>query len=132
MKKLNIVSLVLRVIAASILLQTLYFKFTAQPESVYIFSELGVEPWGRIGTGVIELFTGILLLIPSKTIFGAIMGLGLMMGAIGSHVFVIGLSVMNDGGKLFTLAIIELFCCLILCFLGRNTIQISSERHNYH
>jgi putative oxidoreductase len=132
MKKLNIVSLVLRVIAASILLQTLYFKFTAQPESVYIFSELGVEPWGRIGTGVIELFTGILLLIPSKTIFGAILGLGLMMGAIGSHVFVIGLSVMNDGGKLFTLAIIELVCCLILCFLGRNTIQISSAKHNYH
>jgi hypothetical protein len=122
MKKLNLLNLVLRIIASGILLQTLYFKFTAQPESVFIFSQLNAEPWGRIATGVLELFTSILLLMPSRYIFGAILGFSLMIGAIGSHVFVIGLSVMNDSGKLFSLAIIVLVCCLALCFLAHKRV----------
>ena len=113
----NIVYVVLRIVAAVILLQTLYFKFTAQPESVELFTKLGVEPWGRIGTGVIELITGILLLIPATVFIGALLGVGLMSGAILSHLTVIGIQSQGDGGQLFMLAIIVLVICITITIL---------------
>lgn len=119
MNFLKILSWVLRIVAAVILLQTLYFKFTAHPESVELFTKLGVEPWGRIGTGVIELITGILLLIPSTVFIGAFLSFGLMFGAILSHLTVIGIESKGDGGKLFTLAIIVFIASLILLILHR-------------
>ncbi len=112
-------TLALRIIAAVILLQTLYFKFTGAPESVELFTKLGVEPWGRIGTGVIELITGILLLIPSTVFVGAFLGIGLMAGAILSHLAVIGIESKGDGGQLFMLAIIVLVCCIVIAILYR-------------
>lgn len=115
----NIISWALRIAAAVILLQTLYFKFTGHPESVELFSKLGVEPWGRIGTGIIELVAALLLLIPSTVFAGAAMGTGLMLGAIASHLLVIGIASKGDGGQLFILAIIVLVCCLILLILHR-------------
>ena len=119
MKIKNIFSWVLRITAALILLQTLFFKFTAAPESVELFTKLGVEPWGRIGTGVIELIASILLLIPSTIFIGALLGTGLMGGAILSHLAVIGIESQGDGGQLFTLAIIVMICCLFLIFLNK-------------
>ncbi len=113
----RIISLVLRLVAAVILLQTLYFKFTAHPESVELFTKLGVEPWGRIVTGVIELISGILLLVPSAVFFGAFAGAGLMAGAILSHLTIIGIESKGDGGQLFILAFIVFACCLLLLFL---------------
>ncbi len=96
----------LRIIAAIILLQTLFFKFTAAPESQFIFSSLGVEPWGRILSGIIELVAGVMLLIPATQIVGAILSLNVMVGAILSHVFILGIEIQNDGGLLFMLALI--------------------------
>lgn len=119
MKITTIISWALRIVAAVILLQTLYFKFTGQPESVELFTKLGAEPWGRIGTGVIELITGILLLIPRTAFIGAFLGIGLMAGAILSHIAVIGIESQGDGGQLFMLAIAVMVCCLILTFLHR-------------
>jgi putative oxidoreductase len=116
----KIISWVLRITAAVILLQTLYFKFSGHPESVELFTKLGVEPWGRIGTGIIELFTGILLLIPSTVFVGAILGLGLMAGAILSHLTVIGIESKGDGGQLFMLAILVFVCCLILLLMYKS------------
>lgn len=116
MKKL---SWLFRIVAALILLQTLYFKFTGHPESVHLFTKLGVEPWGRIGTGVVELIAGILLLIPSTVIFGALLGIGLMAGAILSHLLVIGIQSNGDGGQLFILAIVTLVCCSITAYIFR-------------
>ena len=113
----NIVSGLLRIAAAVILLQTLYFKFSGHPESVELFTKLGVEPWGRIGTGIIELFTGILLLIPATVFIGAFTGVGLMAGAVVSHLTVIGIESKGDGGQLFMLAVVVLICCLILLVL---------------
>lgn len=115
----KIISWVLRIAAAVILLQTLYFKFTGHPESVELFSKLGVEPWGRIGTGVIELIASILLLIPSTVFIGAFVGIGLMAGAILSHLTVIGIASDGDGGQLFMLAIIILTCCTVLALLHK-------------
>ena len=90
-----IISWLLRIVAAAILFQTLFFKFTAAAESVELFSKLGVEPWGRIGTGVIELIAGILLLIPTTVFVGTFLGIGLMSGAILSHLFVIEIVFLN-------------------------------------
>lgn len=119
MKIKNIGSWILRITAAIILWQTLYFKFTAHPESVELFTKLGVEPWGRIGTGVIELIVGILLIIPSTAFFGAFFGAGTMSGATLSHLAVIGIASKNDSGLLFGLAIIVLVCCVITMILHK-------------
>ena len=115
----NIASWSLRIIAAVILLQTLYFKFTGHPESVELFTKLGVEPWGRIGTGIIELITGILLLVPATAFIGAVLGIGLMSGAILSHLTVIGIVSKGDGGQLFMLAIVVLISCVLIAFITK-------------
>jgi putative oxidoreductase len=113
------ISWLFRLTASIILIQTLYFKFTAHPESVELFTKLGAEPWGRVGTGVIELITGILLLLPSTVFIGAFLGIGLMCGAIASHITVIGFESKGDGGQLFYLAIVTLVCCIITAVIYR-------------
>ena len=117
MKVKIIISWILRIAAAAILLQTLYFKFTGQPESVILFSKLHAEPWGRLGSGVVELIASIMLLIPATVFIGALLGIGVMTGAIAAHLFVIGIESQGDGGELFTLAIIVFICCLSLLVL---------------
>ena len=96
-----------RVVVAAILLQTLIFKFTAAPESVYIFETVGMEPWGRIGSGVAELIAGALLLIPGRRFAaaGAAMSLGVISGAIFFHLTKLGIVVQDDGGQLFAMAL---------------------------
>jgi len=113
---------VLRILAAVILLQTLFFKFSAAAESVYIFSTLGLEPWGRIGIGVMELVAAILLLIPRTTAFGALIGLGVMSGAIFFHLTRLGLSVMDDHGQLFIYALLVFVSCAILAWSFRRQL----------
>ena len=117
----NILVKVAALIAAVILLQTLYFKFTAQPESVYIFTKLGIEPFGRIGSGVFELIASILLLLPKTRVYGSILGLGVISGAILSHLFVLGIEVQDDGGALFMLALAVFFSCLYILIAERET-----------
>ncbi|MBN8676107.1 MAG: DoxX family protein [Chitinophagales bacterium] len=111
---------ILRLLAAVIMLQTLYFKFTGAEESVYIFSQLGIEPWGRIGTGLLELVASILILYPRTTFLGAALGAGLMIGAIGTHLFSLGIVIKEDGGLLFTYALIVFVCCSLLVIVFRN------------
>lgn len=113
---------VLRITVAVILLQTLFFKFTGAPESIYIFESLGIEPYGRIGSGIVELFASILILIPRTTLIGALLGLGTMIGALFSHLTILGIEVNNDGGTLFAMAIITFICCAILIFINKDKI----------
>ena len=96
----------LQLVVAGILLQTLFFKFTGAAESVYIFSTLGMEPFGRYASGVAELIAAVLLLIPGCATFGALLALGVISGAIVSHLTVLGIEVQGDGGLLFALAIV--------------------------
>lgn len=124
MKISTIVAWICRVAAAAILLQTLFFKFTAAPESVYIFSRVGLEPWGRIGSGIAELIAAILILIPATTWLGAGLALAVMLGAIFSHLTVLGIVVMNDGGLLFCLALAVAACSVLLLFLQRRRVPI--------
>lgn len=125
---------VLRLIAAVIMLQTLFFKFTAAEESVYIFSTLGIEPWGRIGTGIGELIASILILIPATTALGALLGMGLMSGAIFFHLTKLGIVVKDDSGQLFIYALLVFISCLILTvafrsqlfrLINKNSTQVS-------
>lgn len=111
--------LVLRFVAAIILLQTLFFKFTGAEESKYIFTALGAEPWGRIGSGVVELVASILLIVPATQIIGAFLGMGVMVGAIFSHLFVLGIVVQDDGGLLFALACTTFISCGLILVLQR-------------
>ena len=112
----------LSIIAAVILLQTLYFKFTAAPVSVHIFSTLGIEPYGRIGSGVVELISGMLLFRSKTSLYGAILALGTMTGAIMSHLLFLGIEVQGDGGSLFILAIIVTVCSLGVIFIKKDEL----------
>ena len=114
-----------RLLIAAILIQTLFFKFSAAPESVFIFSRLGVEPWGRILSGVLELVASILVLIPRMSVYGALLSAGIMAGAIFSHVFVLGIEVQNDGGLLFVYALIVLFASIIIILKERKKFVLS-------
>lgn len=113
----------MRVVAAAIMVQTLYFKFSGAEESIYIFSTIGMEPWGRIGVGILELVASILLLINLTAWLGATLGLGLMAGAIGMHITLLGIEVKNDGGYLFMLAVIVAVCCLLILLYNKKVIE---------
>src|SRR2546430_9810112 len=123
-KTMIVIGWICRVAAAIILLQTLFFKFTAAPESVYIFTKVGLEPWGRIGSGIAELIAAILILIPATTWLGAGLALAVMAGAVFSHLSVLGIVVMNDGGLLFGLAFAIATCSIVLLFLQRRRVPI--------
>jgi hypothetical protein len=119
-----ILSWILRITAAVILAQTLFFKFTAAPESVYIFDKVGLGAPGRIGSGIAELIAAILLLIPGTVWLGAGLALGVMGGAIMSHLTVLGIVVMNDHGLLFGLALTVALCSAILLVIHRRSIPV--------
>jgi hypothetical protein len=121
---MKIVDWIARIIAAVILLQTLYFKFLGAQESVFIFSELGAEPWGRYASGVAELVAASLLLIPRTAWAGGAVGAGVMAGAIASHLLVLGIEVQGDGGLLFAMAIAVLACCVTTLAVHRREIPI--------
>jgi len=113
----------LRILAALILLQTLFFKFSGAEESIYIFSALGMEPWGRIGSGVLELIASILILYPPTTFIGAALGAGLMSGAIFFHLTKLGISVKGDGGQLFIYALLVFISCILLLIIYRRELR---------
>ena len=114
-----------RIIAAIIMVQTLFFKFTAAPESVEIFTAVGAEPWGRIGVGVMELIASVLILLPATVWLGAILAFGLMGGAIMMHLMLLGIEVQGDGGYLFFLALTVAVCSALAFWLSRKNIPAS-------
>ena len=116
--------LVIRIIIAVILIQTLRFKFTAHPDSVYIFTQSGMEPYGRICIGVLELIAGVLLLIPKTIWVGASTTIGLMVGAIFMHLTKIGIIVNNDNGVLFITAVLTLVLSAIVLYSYRSDIPL--------
>ena len=121
---LNVITWFLRVVAAVILLQTLFFKFTAAEESVYIFNTLGIEPWGRIGSGVMELVASALLLYPPTAAIGALIAMAAMSGAVLSHLTFLGIEVRGDGGLLFALALIVFAASAAIVTLRRTQLPI--------
>ena len=120
-------ALLLRIIVAIILIQTLRYKFTAHPDSVYIFETVGLEPVGRIFIGIIELIAGILLLIPRTIWIGATLTLGVIGGAIFLHLTKLGIVVNNDGGILFSTAIITFSLATIILYNYRTQIPVNKK-----
>ena len=123
--------LVLRIAVAVILIQTLRFKFTAHPDSVYIFETVGLEPYGRIGIGILELIAGILLLIPKTVWIGALLTLGLIGGAILMHLTQLGINVNNDGGVLFYTAIITFLLSVVILYYYRKDIPVIGQKLSF-
>jgi len=126
-KTQNIISWIVRLVAAIILLQTLFFKFSAAEVSVYIFETVGMEPHGRIGSGVVELIASLLLLVPRTVWLGALLALGTMAGAIFFHLTKLGIEVKGDGGTLFGMAVLVSVCCLIALWLHRKSIPFINK-----
>ena len=122
----KILSWTLRGVASVILLQTLFFKFTGAAESVYIFSTLGLEPWGRIGSGVAELIASLLLLYPRTVVHGASLSLGIISGAILTHFTTLGITIpaVNDRGELMALAVAVFACSAGLLMLHHEEIPL--------
>ena len=122
----TVMSWLLRLVAAVILLQTLFFKFSGAPESVYIFRTLGAEQWGRIGSGIVELIASVLLLTPRTVVFGAALAMATMAGAIGSHIAKLGVALpaVGDRGELFALAVIVFSCSAAVLYLHRNELRL--------
>lgn len=113
---------ILRIVAAYILLQTLGHKFGGSEESKYIFTTVGMEPWGRYASGIVELIASILLIVPRTVAFGALLAIGTMSGAIFFHLTKLGIEVMGDGGQLFYMAVIVWIACAILLWVYKNQI----------
>ncbi|HEY9044535.1 MAG TPA: DoxX family membrane protein [Ohtaekwangia sp.] len=132
MKSTSVFYWITRIVAALIMVQTLYFKFSASEESVYIFTTVGMEPWGRILVGILELVASVLILINATAWLGGLLGLGLMAGAIGMHLTILGISVKGDGGYLFFLALAVTMCCLWIVYYNRckvlSVIQVLRSR----
>ena len=120
----TVISWALQLVVAVILFQTLFFKFTGAEESKYIFSTLGAEPWGRIGSGILELMAVVLLLIPSTVTLGAVLSLGAASGAILSHLTKLGIVVKDDGGLLFALAITVFISSVVILLIRRTEIPV--------
>lgn len=116
------IHLLLRLVIAIILLQTLRYKFTAHPDSVYIFTKIGLEPYGRIAIGIFELIAAILILLPKTIWMGAILTLGIISGAIFMHLTKLGIEINNDGGTVFYLAILVFVLSLIVLWINRKSI----------
>lgn len=132
-RKQNVISWILQLLAAAILFQTLFFKFTGAEESVYIFTKLGMEPWGRMGSGVAELIACILLVRSRTVVWGALLALGVISGAIVSHLTLLGIVVQGDGGLLFALAVVVFIACVIVLVLRRRELPgIGGRFHAAH
>lgn len=121
-------SWILQLAVAAILAQTLYFKFTAAPESVYIFSTLGLEPAGRIGSGIAEAVAVVLLLVPATAAVGALLALGVISGALASHLTRLGIEVQGDGGLLFGLACVVFAGSAVVLWLRRSELPVLGPR----
>lgn len=121
--------LTLRLIVSAILIQTLRFKFTAHPDSVYIFETIGLEPYGRIVIGVLELVAGILLLIPKTIWLGATLTIGVIGGAIFMHLTKLGVQINNDGGILFITALVTFVLSIIILYTNRKEIPLINRKN---
>lgn len=119
-----------RILAAMILTQSLVYKFGSHPDSIMLFTELGVEPAGRVSLGIVELVVALLILYPRTTLLGGILGVFIMAGALFTHFFLIGIIFNNDGGKLFGLAVICFLSCIGQVIILKNQL-ISYIKNRY-
>lgn len=126
------IPITLRIIVAVILIQTLRFKFTAHPDSVYIFEKVGMEPIGRIAIGILELLAGIFLLFRKTVSIGALIAIGVLGGAILLHLTKLGIEINNDSGILFYTAITTFLLAIAILLIYRKDFSLSFGKKSMH
>lgn len=124
MKKKAIFLVIIQIVAAGIIGMAGVSKFMAHPSVVFVFSELGLEPTGRIIIGIIEVSCAILLLTRTYAVVGAFFLLGTMAGAFIAHVSVLGFSIQGDGGRTVVLLAVEIICASTILYLRRRQLPI--------
>ncbi len=117
-----------QLVAAGIIGSTTFFKLSGAQESIDLFTELGVEPWGRIGLGIVEVIASILLIVPRTAAFGGLMALGLMTGAIFSHLTILGIVFNDDGGSLFKMAVAAFVASTLVTWIRRRELPLIARR----
>lgn len=125
---MKIIQWILSILTSFILLQTLYFKFSGSEESIYIFTKIGMEPWGRYGSGIVELIAAVLLLIPTTRVYGAVLALGVICGALFFHFTSLDIEVMDDGGQLFVYALVVFASSILLIIFNREQLIQMTNR----
>ena len=105
-----------RIVATLILLFTFYYKITGSPESVHVFSEADMEPYGRYSVAIAEFVAAMLIIIPRTSLAGALLAVVIMICVIASHIFVLGIQVMNDRGRHFIAAVVVAICSMIIIY----------------
>ena len=125
----DLVHIIPRLIVAIILAQTLPFKFSGAEESIWIFQQIGWEPGGRYLIACIET-VATLLLLTNYYIFGAIISLSIISAANFLHFTKLGFIVNDDGGTLFILSIIVIFCSLWIV-LYWNMQRVEQKASNF-
>ncbi len=127
-KRAKLISWAAQLVAAVILGQTLFFKFSGAPESIFIFTSVGIEPWGRYATALTELAAVVMLLTPRTAALGALVALAVMVGALGSHLLFLGIEVQGDGGTLFVLALVVTAAASVVLWLRRAQLPLIGRR----
>lgn len=125
---MNYLKLIIRIAIAVILIQTLRFKFTAHPDSVYIFKKVGLEPYGRIGIGILELIASILILVPKTTWLGSLAVISIIGGAILMHLTELGIDINGDNGLLFYTAIATFTLSVISLWFSKKDIPYIGQK----
>ncbi len=116
------ISWIAQIIAAVIMGQTLFYKFTGHPQTLEIFQEELNMPNGHYIIGALELLACILLILPQSVVYGAILGAGLMTGAIIAHITKLGWE--GERGALGLYAVLTLTSCLVVLIVRRRQIPI--------
>ena len=104
---------VTRLLAAGALGYASYLKMTDNPHDVALFQELKMEPIGRYLIGALEGLAALALLVPQSTVYGALLGLSVMLGAIIGHLTALGMDGIQN-------ALVVAACCVIVLFLRRH------------
>ena len=130
-RRQRIISWTCALVAASIMIETLFFKFTGSKESVYIFQKMGTEPWMRWIQGIWELLASLCLLTPPLRWMGGILTTGAMSAAILSHMTWLGYSILGDHGLLFCMAITTFTCGFTVLILHRHQIPFVTPLSNW-
>jgi hypothetical protein len=89
---------------------------------------MGVEPFGRISLGVIELIISICILIPKTKYAAIVMSIVIVLGALMSHIFILGIIVNGDNGLLFSLACLIFLLSIILFIYHYEEIKLKANR----
>jgi putative oxidoreductase len=89
-KTMNVVLWLLQIAAAGMFVFVGFLKLSGNEQMVGLFAAIGLGQWFRYLTGTLEVAGAILLLIPRTSGLGALMLVGVMIGAVMTHLFVVG------------------------------------------